>query len=271
LSSGTEGSYAALLETLKAAPVPHTLEPSSADGVVALLASGGLQGILILIGLGALFLEISTPGFGIPGTVAILCFLTIFGTNSMLGTVGSPEILLFLLGVGLLVLEIFVIPGFGVAGVSGIVFIGVALVLSMQDFVIPGVDWEWDILYRNILVVGAGLTAGIAGIVILALFAPRLRLFDRFTLKTAIQGTAGGPLPGGGTGDGETAAEGGDFVPPDLVGQCGTAVTVLRPSGRAEFGGVEYSVETEGVFVPEGTPVVALRVRGNHILVKRKT
>ncbi|MDR1625759.1 MAG: nodulation protein NfeD [Spirochaetia bacterium] len=268
LSSGTEGAYSSLLKTLNAAPELRSLEPSSADAVVAFLASGGLQGILILVGLGALFLEISTPGFGIPGSVAILCFVAIFGTNAMLGTVDSSEILLFLLGIGLLVLEIFVIPGFGVAGVSGIVLVGAALVLSMQDFVIPDVPWEWDVLYGNILTVGAGLCAGIAGIVALALFAPRLRLFDRLTLKTAIRGTSGGPLPG----DGDVPAGGGEgFVPPGLEGQCGKAVTVLRPSGRAEFGGVEYSVETDGAFVAAGTPLVALRVRGNHILVKPKS
>jgi membrane-bound serine protease (ClpP class) len=267
LSSGTEGAYSSLLGTLKASPELRTLEPSSADAVVAFLASGGLQGILILLGLGALFFEISTPGFGVPGTVAILCFLTIFGTNGMLGNVDSAEILLFLLGVGLLVLEIFVIPGFGVAGVSGIVLIGAALVLSMQDFVVPDVPWEWDVLYGNILTVGAGLAAGIAVIVALALFAPRLRLFERLTLRTAIQGTSGGPLPD--ASGGETPAGGpGDFVSPALEGQRGKAVTVLRPSGRAEFGGAEYSVETDGAFVPAGTPLVVVRVRGNHILVK---
>ncbi|MDR1316443.1 MAG: nodulation protein NfeD [Spirochaetales bacterium] len=270
LSSGTESSYSSLLVTIGAGPEIRTLEPGAADSIVAFLTSGGLQGVLILIGIAALFLEIATPGFGIPGTVAIICFLTIFGANGMLGNVGSVEILLFLVGAGLLVLEIFVIPGFGVAGISGIVFIGVALVLSMQDFVIPDVSWEWDILYRNILTVVAGLSAGIIGIVVLALFAPKLHIFDRLTLRTAIRGTSGGPLPDGAEA-GQAAAEGGDyFFPADLAGRCGKAVTVLRPSGRAEFGGAEYSVETDGVFLPAGTPLVVVRVRGNHILVKQQ-
>jgi membrane-bound serine protease (ClpP class) len=264
LSSGTESDYPSLLKTLGAGAEMLTLEPTSADAVVAFLSSGALQGILILIGIGALFLEIFTPGFGIPGTVAIICFCTIFGTNGMLGNVGSVEILLFLVGVVLLAVEIFLLPGFGAAGISGLLFIGLALVLSMQDFVIPDVPWKWDLLYRNVLTVTAGLAAGIAGIVILALFAPKLRLFDRLTLKMAIQGTSGGPLPG------EDGGGAGDFVPPGLEGACGKAVTTLRPSGRAEFGGAAYSVETDGSFLPAGTPLVVVRVRGNHIVVKRK-
>jgi membrane-bound serine protease (ClpP class) len=257
------------LKTLGAAAEMKTLESGAADNAVAFLTSGALQSILILIGLGALFFELSTPGFGVPGTIAIICFVTIFGTNGMLGNLGSFEILLFLLGVALLALEIFVIPGFGAAGISGIVLIGVALVLSMQDFVIPTLDWQWDLLYRNVLTVVTGLIAGVVGIVVLALFAPKLRLFDRFTLRTAIQGTSGGPLPAGaaGTSVGDESAEE-DFVPSGLVGQRGTAVSVLRPSGRAEFGGVEYSVEADGVFIPQGTPLVVVRVRGSHITVK---
>jgi membrane-bound serine protease (ClpP class) len=271
LSSGTESAYAGLLRTLGASAGMETLQPTAADSVVTFLSSGALQSILILIGLGALFVEFATPGFGIPGTIAVICFATIFGTNGMLGNLGSVEILLFLLGIALLALEIFIIPGFGVAGVSGIVLVGVALILSMQDFVIPEVSWQWDILYRNILTVITGIVAGLAGIVALALFSPKLRLFDRFTLKTVIGGTSGGPLPAAaaGTSSGDEACSAGEeFIPPGLAGQRGTAVSVLRPAGRAEFGGVEYSVEADGTFIPAGTPLVVVRVRGSRITVK---
>ena len=68
----------------------------------------------------------------------------------LLGTIGSLELLLFLAGVVLLVLEIFLIPGFGVTGVAGIALIGVSLVLSRQDFLWPEFEWEWDIFRRNL-------------------------------------------------------------------------------------------------------------------------
>jgi membrane-bound serine protease (ClpP class) len=266
LSSGTEADFPALLTRIGAASEMKRLEPSATDGVITFLTSGPLQGILILAGLAALFIEISTPGFGIPGTVAILCFVTIFGANGMLGTLGSMEILLFLAGVALLVVEIFLLPGFGVAGISGIALIGLALVLSMQDFVIPDISWEWDLLYRNILTVSTGLIAGMAAICVFALFAPKLHIFDVFTLKTVLRGTSGGPVPD--EPSVEAFTEGSCDVPPNLVGRTGKALSVLRPSGRAEINGEVYSVEADGTFIPAETPLVVVRVRGSNILVK---
>ncbi len=260
LSEGTVADLDALASLL-GSPGPATeVSPSGADKLVVFITSGGVQALLILIGLVALFLEINSPGFGLPGTVAIIAFFTLFGTNALMGSVGSLEIILFILGIGLLAVEIFILPGFGVAGISGIVLIGAALVFSMQDFVIPTVSWEWDLLGRNVMTVVAGLLAGIAGIGVLALAGPRIKLFDRLMLKTTIEGTAGGAL---GT-DAEAPA------PPasPLEGRRGVARTVLRPSGRAEIDGVAYSVETDGLFLPEGTPVRVLKVQGSRIVVE---
>lgn len=259
LSEGTVedlGSLAALLGS----PEPATeLSPSGADKVVVFITSGGVQALLILVGLVALFLEINSPGFGLPGTVAIIAFFTLFGTNALMGSVGSLEIILFILGIGLLAVEIFILPGFGVAGISGIVLIGAALVFSMQDFVIPTVSWEWDLLGRNVMTVVAGLLAGIAGIGVLALAGPRIKLFDRLMLKTTIEGTAG-----------RAFAANDETIPSPaspLEGRRGVARTVLRPSGRAEIDGVIYSVETEGIFLEAGTPVKVLHVQGSRIVV----
>lgn len=263
LSKGTVADLDALAALLGSPGPVKELSPSGADRLVVFITSGGVQALLILIGLVALFLEINSPGFGIPGTVAIIAFFTLFGTNALMGSVGSLEIILFILGIGLLAVEIFILPGFGIAGISGILLIGSALVFSMQDFVIPTVSWEWDLLGRNVMTVVAGLLAGIAGIGVLALAGPRIRLFDRLTLKTTIQGTAGGELPeepGSGAGSPSPASS-------PLVGRRGTARTVLRPSGRAEIDGVSYSVETEGLFLPAGTRVRVLKVFGSRIVV----
>ena len=259
LSEGTVEDLDALAALLGLEGPVTELAPSGADKLVVFITSGGVQALLILIGLVALFLEINSPGFGLPGTVAIIVFFTLFGTNSLMGSVDSLEIILFILGIGLLAVEIFILPGFGVAGISGIVLIGAALVFSMQDFVIPTVSWEWDLLGRNVMTVVAGLLAGIAGIGVLALAGPRIKLFDRLTLKTTIEGTAGGALPS----SAETPA------PPasPLEGRIGIARTTLRPSGRAEIDGVSYSVETEGLFVEEGVRVKVLRVQGSRIVV----
>ncbi len=265
LSRGTAVDLADLMGKIGADGEAVEVRISPADRIVGIITSGPVQGLLILIGLVALFLEISTPGFGIPGTVAVICFITLFGGNAMMGTLGSLELLLFLLGVGLLVIELFIIPGFGITGITGIVLIAASLVLSMQDFVIPDTPWEWGLMSRNLLIVISALVAGLAGIGLIALWAPKLRLFDRLTLKTTIRGTAGGSeemLSDMGPQEDET-------VPRDLAGKGGTAVSALRPSGRAEIEGVVYAVEADGEFIPQGSPVTVVRVRGSRITVKK--
>jgi membrane-bound serine protease (ClpP class) len=273
LSRGTVADFPELLAVIGASRQTVSPEISFTDELAAFLSRDFVRVLLIVIGLVALFMEISTPGFGVPGTVAIVAFAALFGTGGALGTLGALEVFLFLAGVVLLVLEIFVVPGFGAAGIGGVILIGVSLVFSMQDFVVPEGSLQWDVLYRNILTVSGGLIAGVAGICVLALFAPRLKLFDRFTLKTVLGaspagGAAGGAgIEGGGVGGagilGQGEAEG-----LSLVGMRGAAVSVLRPSGRAEFGGSVYSVEADGAFIPAGTPLVVVSVQGGRILVK---
>ena len=128
LSSGSAPDLDAVLVSLGTQGPATELAPSFTDSLVVFVTSGAIQSILILIGLVAIFIEINSPGFGIPGTVALIAFLTLFGTNALMGTVGSLELILFILGIGLLTVEIFILPGFGVAGISGIVLIAGSLV-----------------------------------------------------------------------------------------------------------------------------------------------
>ncbi|MDR0526126.1 MAG: nodulation protein NfeD [Spirochaetaceae bacterium] len=224
--------------------------PGFADRFLAFLTSPPVQAVLILLGLGALFLEIHTPGFGGAGTAAIICFAGVFGAGLLLGKVGSLEILLFLLGLGLLAVEIFVLPGFGAMGISGLIAIAVSLTLSMQDFILPRFEWEWSLFGRNAAVVSIGILAGALGIGGIALFGPRIRLFDPITLKTQITGAA------------ETPDE-------SLTGAEGIAGTILRPSGKAKIRGQSYSVETEGDFIEAGAALRVIRILGNRIIVQR--
>ena len=252
--------------------------PSTADSVISFLTSGAVQAILILLGLVMIFMEVQSPGFGIPGIIGVIAFLLVFGSSALLGRVGSLEILLFLVGIGLLAIELFVLPGFGIVGISGFIVIGLSLILSMQDFVVPRFDWEWAILGRNALVVFAALLAAVTGIAIVALFGPRIRMFDALMLKTQIVGTAGGPDPESVVGKGRaiTGIPSSDiFAPEDeedfsaLVGKTGTADTVLRPSGRALIEGKIYTVDADNEFVDADKGIIVTRVRGNRIIVRK--
>jgi membrane-bound serine protease (ClpP class) len=266
LAKGLAGSREELMSGLGVSGEAGESIPSIADDIITFLTSGPVQAILIVLGLVMIFLELNTPGFGIPGVAAVIAFAVVFGSGALLGRVGSLEIVLFLAGIALLAVELFVIPGFGFIGISGFLLIGLSLLFSMQDFVIPRFDWEWNLLGRNALVVFAGLVAAVTGIAVIALLGPKIRLFDRLTLKTQITGTAGGPDP-------ETAAaapareEAEDYAA--LTGKIGVADSVLRPSGRAVFDNKVYAVEADGEFIERGRGIVVTKVRGSRITVKR--
>jgi membrane-bound serine protease (ClpP class) len=260
--AGLADDRESLFAAIGASETAGESSPGIADGIIALLTSGPVQAVLIILGLVMVFLEFNTPGFGIPGVVAALAFIAVFGSGALLGRVDSLEIVLFLLGIGCLAVEIFVLPGFGVMGISGIVLIGFSLLFSMQDFIIPRVDWEWELLGRNALVVIFSLFAAVGGIAAIALLGPRIRLFDRLTLKTCITETAYSTLPAGSpdaAGDEDYAA---------LTGRRGTAASTLRPSGTAEIEGRIYRVEGGGAFIEPGEAVEVIRVYGSRIVVR---
>ena len=272
LASGLAGSKESLLNALGAEGRIVETNPSAADSLLSILTSGGVQSILILVGLVLLFVEFQSPGFGVPGAIAIIAFLAVFIPGALLGRLGSLEIILFVLGAGLLAVEIFLIPGFGVTGISGLILIGLSLVFSMQDFVLPKVSWEWSLFGRNILVVFAGLFAGITGIAIFALLGPKIKAFNWLTLNAQITGTAGGPDQDTVTGKIPAAKK---EIPDEeegyaaLVGKIGVSDSVLRPSGRAVIDDEVYSVESDGEFIEAGRGVKVVRVRGSRIIVKR--
>ena len=231
-------------------------ETSVPDRLVATITGGSLTAILIMIGLGALYLEITSPGFGVPGTVAIIIFAVLFASNAMLGFVGSLEIILFLLGIILLLVEIFLIPGFGAAGISGLLLITASLVLSRQDFILPEFEWQTELLQRNLLNIGAGILGSIVFVAIFFQIFPRTGLFNRLVLSTA-----------------QNSDDGYSFLPDESAGlqpgQRGRAVTTLRPSGKAEFAGGVVAVETDGDYIEAGAEVEITAADSNRIIVRR--
>jgi membrane-bound serine protease (ClpP class) len=272
LCSGLADTQEDLLESLGATAVASESLPGFTDTALSILTSAPVQVILIILGLVMIFLEINTPGFGVFGLVAILAFAAVFGSGFLLGRVGSLELILFLAGIGLLAAEIFLIPGFGVVGISGILIIGLSLVLSMQDFLIPQNPWEWSLLGRNSLVVCVGILVSISAIATIALMGPRIKIFDRLTLHSRITGTAGGPDPDSTATNAmaETVSPGEEDYAA-LLGKTGKAASILRPAGKAEIGGKTYTVETEGLFLESGTAITVIRVLGNRVIVSPET
>jgi len=212
---------------------------------------------LIMAGAIGIYVELNTPGFGVPGIVGIAAFALLFIGQYVAGLAGVIEPILFLLGVTLLAVEIFVIPGFGVTGALGILLILVSVILGGQDFVLPSGDFEGQVFMRNLTTVAGGMLLSIVGMVLLARYLPQTRAFDRIALRAPekpeeLHASAGGA----------TAAA--------AVGDVGRAVTTLRPAGKARFDERHIDVVAEGAFIDAGTTVEVTRVSGNRVVVRPK-
>ncbi|MDC7233769.1 MAG: NfeD family protein [Spirochaetales bacterium] len=230
------------------------LEKTNADWIIAFLSSAAVASLLVMVGLVALYMEITSPGFGFPGTIALICFAVVFASSTLIGNLGSLELILFMLGVILLLVEIFLIPGFGITGVSGIILILLSLVLTRQDFIIPEFSWQWDLFRRNLLFVSLSLVGSLALIGVLMITLPHSHLFGRLVLKSE------SPPPAVKEESEEKEIETGDRA---------VTLTDLRPVGKADFSGQVMIVQTEGDYIERNTEVRVIRREGLRIVVKR--
>jgi membrane-bound serine protease (ClpP class) len=218
---------------------------------------GMISPILLLIGLGSLFTEIKAPGFGVPGIVGVLCLSLVFFNQYLVGLANHTELFVLVAGALLLAFEWFVFPGFGIAGIAGILCIATGLLLSMQDFVIPdpNLPWERELLIGNLLrVLGAALGAFLFAVFTLRYILPRLskKIPGPYLEATLADARIDRSV--------ETAIS---------VGRTGTAITLLRPSGKAMIDNRRHDVVTRGEFLEKGTPIRVVSVKGARIVVAR--
>ncbi len=216
------------------------------------LSSPVVQSILMLMMLGGLYFELQTPGVGFPGLMALIGAALFFGPHYMMGLAESWEILVFVIGVLLLLLEIFVIPGFGVAGILGILCVIVGLGAGLIGNV--GLNFpSWAAISSAITTLAVTLVLLVLLGISLGRYLPRSERLGRLVLAPELS-----------SAEGYTSAD----TPFELEGRVGTALTPLRPSGAADFDGTRVDVITAGEFIPAGTPVRVVRVRGSRVEVR---
>lgn len=213
--------------------------------------------ILLMIGLAALYVEIKAPGFGLPGIVGIITLGLVFLNQYLVGLANYTELLFVVLGVVLLAMEIFVLPGFGVAGVAGLLCISIGMILSFQDFVIPdpALPWQGEILLANTTqVLGAIVAAFCLTLLFLRFILPRMgRVVDGPYLGTTLAASHADS----------------DEVKRVKTGDVGIARTFLRPAGKVEIGSDIIDAISEGEFMEKDTPVIVTEIRGNRVIVAR--
>lgn len=231
------------------------------DGVVFWLNSPLVTGLLILIGLIALYFELSAPGIGFGGLLAGLCAALFFWSRFAGGTSGWLEVILFVAGIVFLLMELFVIPGFGFSGFTGLLLLFVSVVMASQDFVVPQTSGQWNHLLSTLLVILAASCAFVIGAVFISRRFGSIPLLNRISLTPpADDGVAT-------TVDKETGKQIPQAHPGVSVGDWGIAESLLRPAGRATFNGQSIDVVSDGSFLDPGTQIRVVEISGNRIVV----
>ena len=212
--------------------------------------------LLFLVGAGALYFAMKMPGTGVPEVLALVCFGLFFGASAISGFAGTIEMVLFFTGILLLVVELFLLPGFGVPG-----FLGLACILgSVALAALPDAPGELPAAPSHFLLPMARdfLVATIGAfflVLAIARFLPTVPFFRRLHMEPAPQQT-GSAVP--------IAAAGARA----LIGAKGTAESPLRPAGTAKIGGERMDVVAESGYIDAGTPVRVVSVQGNVITVR---
>jgi membrane-bound serine protease (ClpP class) len=228
------------------------LEPTGFERIAGFLTA--IAPLLLMGGIIGAYVEIKTPGFGLPGIFSTVCFTLFFAGSYLAGLAGWEVIAVFLLGFALIISELFVHPGTILPGILGVVLLFGSLVWAMVDrYPGQGVVPTNDMLLRPLM--NLVLAFVLAGVVIyfLAKYLPKTSLYSRIVLGETVP--SGGLL--------EASAE----VSGPAVGMVGTAHTMLRPSGKAVIDGQLVDVVSQGDLIPAGTALRVLAVEGPRVVV----
>ena len=227
------------------------------DKLISFLINPVVSGILIMLIVGGIYFELQTPGIGFPFIVAVTAALLYFAPHYLEGLAAHWEILLFIVGLALLILEIFVIPGFGVCGISGIVLMVAALVLAMVFNI--GFDFQFTpqgAVLKNLFIV---LTACMLGFFLALWLGQKLisadTRFGSLALKTELTSEQG-------------------FVAQDMsfsqyIGKEAITATFMRPVGKIEIDGELLEATSEIGLIDKDTKVIVVKFENAQLIVRK--
>ncbi len=233
-------------------------EPTTIEQMVDFMINPVLQGILIMIIIGGIYFELQTPGIGFPILASAIAAVLYFSPLYLEGMAENWEIILFVIGVILLAVEIFVIPGFGVAGISGIILIITGLALSLVDNV------AFDFEPRHI--------KALLGAIMLVVFSMFTSILGSIYASKKLFATNSflGHLALGSVEKADDGYIGVDMKAKLLIGKTGTAVSVLRPSGKVFIDNQIYDAKSEDGFIDKDTLVEVIRFETGQVYVVKK-
>lgn len=227
------------------------LDSNWAEDFIRFLNNPIITSILIMVALVGMFTEIKTPGWGLPGTAAVIALALFFGSSYILELASAIEIIMFVVGLVLLIIEIFVLPGFGIFGVMGIILMIASLFLGLiADF--PLVDW--NMLSFAIIQLASAFVLGAIVIYILLKFLPKTQIWNKLVLQTNIDAKSGYVST---------------IQAKELIGKKGKALTDLRPSGTVLIDNKRIDVVTAGEYIERGNKIIVISEEGSKVVVEK--
>lgn len=229
--------------------------PTWVDHLIGFLTNPAVQAILIMVIVGGIYMELHTPGMGFPSVAAIVAAMLYFLPLYLTGIASSWIILLFVGGLILVLLEIFVVPGFGVTGISGIVCICAAVLLGLiENYTFSITRADSASVWTSLGIFAAGVALAIGAVwYMTSSYAPAW--MRRHTDLTTELRSADGFI-------------GVDMSPARLVGAEGTAVTDMRPAGKVAIGQESYDAVSTTGFIHAGTRVRVTKYENAQIYVR---
>lgn len=245
-------SVEAVLSEVGLASAPRESQSENwAEKLVRFLTDPVVSGLLMSLGTLGILIELYTPGLGLPGALGTLCLALFFGGHLLVNLAGLEELILFVAGLGLLALEVLVLPGFGIAGVLGIVCMVAGLVLTLVGLPL-GVAFQTGAWVEPLMRVTAALVVTVVLMLLSLRVLPKSRAARGLVLSSSTASSEG-------------------FLAHDtarLLGQVGISESELRPAGVARFGAERVDVVSEGTFVARGLPVRVVLVEGVRVVVR---
>lgn len=228
-------------------------KPTWSENIVRFLTHPIVSPLLLSLGFLGILFELKMPGWGISGTLGAIFIILFFWGHYLVGLAGFADIAIFVLGLILLFFEFFYVPGFGILGFFGIIFLftGLILMLVKHPFTFPSLEFS-NAIYTVAQAFIITCFAGILGIK----YLPNASIFKKIQLLARETSDLGF----------ETKS-----LPEKInIGTIGVSKSILRPSGRALFDQDIIDVTTQGEFIPKDKPIIVIKIQGNKIFVEQK-
>ncbi|MGM0568335.1 MAG: NfeD family protein [Elusimicrobiota bacterium] len=259
-SSGTEENLKEFLYSSMGSDIELIeTSPNWSERLAFFLTGGAVSSLLMSLGFLFIFMELQEPGLGWPGILGISFFALFFLSRHIVHLAQWTDVLLFAIGVILVIMEIFVIPGFGVAGISGGILIIAAIYLSLNHYTLPRYPWEFDNLKINMLMIMGSLIFSSVGSILFLGWLHKIPGLNKLVLTGTL-----------GKKSSEESNDLSDKEEKPGIGDEGIAMTDLRPVGRVNFSGKVLDGISELGLIKKGEKVSIVKVEGNSIFVRRR-